>query len=480
VEIGPDTRARCEEVGGVADLAGSIEAEGADRLAALWSWLASWIGSDGGVNGPVVHRSDLKRLGAIHDTPWTQAAVIDGLLHLYRRTGQAYWLTNAVRLGDAQCARQESDGRFRWAGHEDDRFSSLVHNALADCALLHLASALRDDGDSVRRDRYLAVAERNLEQYVIGALYRPRLGGFAMNPIDYYAGRDRFIVNMNSVAIEALIKLDVQRQTDRHGALVRVAGDRIRALQCRDGAWAGGLPYSDLDPDEHIPIYTGLALRGLATLAETTGDPVWREVVGRAAEFLDRATDPDSRLWYHRVRRDRVFRFPIFVAGAGVICDGLLDAAQSTGRTLDTRDLAARLLRFQHRHGAIRNFIGYDHPDNGRARGKGTTCWEDVYPTANWNAQAFRFLCRVLPPPEPPRRLRGGRMITWSRRYLYLENARVSAVIGMGPPRSRLASVYVKPWRRGLVIPRPSVVVRAAVRKLMRLSRRGDVTSTAR
>src|SRR2546426_2266294 len=116
-------------------LAARVESEGPDRLEALWDWLSSWIASDGGVNGPVVHRGDLKRLVAIHDTPWTQAAVIEGLLHLYRRTGRDYWLGSAVRLGDAQCTRQESDGRFRWAGHEDDRFSSLVHNAFADCAL---------------------------------------------------------------------------------------------------------------------------------------------------------------------------------------------------------------------------------------------------------------------------------------------------------------------------------------------------------
>ena len=452
-------------------LAARVESEGPDRLEALWDWLSSWIASDGGVNGPVVHRGDLKRLVAIHDTPWTQAAIIEGLLHLYRRTGRDYWLGSAVRLGDAQCTRQESDGRFRWAGHEDDRFSSLVHNAFADCALLYLAGVLRDRSDSARRNRYLVSAERNLQNYVIGKLYRPRLRGFAMNPIDYYTGHDRFIVNMNSIAVEALIMLDRQRQTHRHTKLVLAVGERIRSLQSNDGPGEGGLPYSDLRLDEHIPLYTGLSLRGLPGLAQVTGDPAWMEVARGAVEFLERMKDPDTRLWYHRVDRDGVDRFPIFVAGAGMICNGILDAAQLTGSAVDTYDLAARLLRFQYHHGAIRNFIGYDHPDNGRARGRGLECWEDVYPTPNWNAQAFHFLCRVLPPPEPPRRPLGRLAGAWSRRYVYMETPRFSTVVGMWPPGRSIVALYVKRLRHGLVVPGPDVVLRVAMHKIMKLRR---------
>jgi hypothetical protein len=96
-----------------------------------------------------------------------------------------------------------------------------------------------------------------------------------------------------------------------------------------------------------------------------------------------------------------------------------------TGSALDAHALAGRLLRFQYRHGAIRNFIGYDHPDNGRSRGTGADCWEDVYPTPSWNAQAFHFLSRILPPPEPPVRRITARACVWSRRYVYVETRRV-------------------------------------------------------
>jgi hypothetical protein len=451
-------------------MAAHEETADAGRLAALWDWLSSWIVSGGGVNGPVVHRGDLKRMLAIHDTPWTQEATIEGLLQLYRRSGRDYWLNFALRLGDAQCARQRADCAFRWAGHEDDRFSSLIHNALADCALLHLADVLRDRSDAARRTRYVTAAQRNLEQYVIGALYRPRLQGFAMNPTDYYAGRDRFVVNMNSVAIEALIKLDRQRGSDRHTPLVRAVGERIRSLQSRQGPGEGGLPYSDLEPETHVPLYTALALRGLIGLADVTRDPSWAEVTRGVVAFLNRLEDSGTGLWYHKLEGPRLHRFPLFVAGAGMICNGLVDAVQLTGAEFDVHALARRLLRFQYHHGAIRNFIGYDHPDNGRPRGRAKDCWEDVYPTPNWNAQAFRFLCRVLPPPEPPVRCSWGLESAWSRRYVYMETRRLSVVAAMWPLRSVVIAVFLKRLRHGLVVPGPHMIVRAVVNRLTKFS----------
>jgi hypothetical protein len=426
------------------------------------------VASDGGVNGPVVHRSDLKRMFAIHDTPWTQAAVIGGLLHLYRRSGNGHWLSCALRLGDAQCARQQADGRFRWAGHEDDRFSSLVHNCLADSALLDLAEVLRDQNDAARRSHYVTVAEKNLRDYVIGRLYRPGLGGFVMNPIDYYAGRDRFILNMNSIAIEALVKLDRQRGADRHAEVVSAVGERIRSFQSPGGACEGGLPYSNLQPDVHIPIYTALTLRSLPALAEVTGDASWAEVARRAVASLGRLEDPATGLWQHQFDGDRLCRFPIFVAGAGMICNGVLDAARLTGTEVDVNELTKRLLRFQYPNGAIRNFIGYDHPDNGRRRGKGMESWEDVYPTPAWNAQAFHFLCRVLPPPEPPVQPSDHRLRMRSPRYVYVETRRFSAVLGLWPLAGGILALFVKRLRFGLVVPGPRMILRAAVNAVTR------------
>jgi hypothetical protein len=59
-----------------------MDGDGSERLGALWDYLSSWVAPDGGVHGPVVHRGDLKRMFAIHDTAWTQQAVLEGLLSL--------------------------------------------------------------------------------------------------------------------------------------------------------------------------------------------------------------------------------------------------------------------------------------------------------------------------------------------------------------------------------------------------------------
>jgi hypothetical protein len=424
-------------------------------LPELWTYLSSWLGPNGGVHGPVVHRSDLKRMRATHDTPWTQHAIIEGLLELYQRSKCDHWLDMAVRLADAQCTRLEPAGHFRWAGHEDDRFSSLIHNVLADCALLAVAESLRDRGDYERRERYLNAVERNLLDYVIGKLYRPELGGFVMNPFDHYVGTDRFIANMNSVALEALIKLDVQHGTTRFAELVGRVAETLLSQQAHDGPCRGSFCYSHMERNFHIPLYTALTLRGLPALMHYTCNTELREAARDALAFLASAVDSDTGLWVHQVEPERVRRYPIFVAGAGMICNGILEAAQLAGMAVDSGALAARLLRYQYPNGAIRNFVGYNHPDNGRPQGTGNPCWEDVYPTPNWNAQAFRFLCRVLPPPEPatPPPLRSFFLSSRPDAYFYFETNRISLISGARPHKNIFLALYLKPLRYGLVIP---------------------------
>lgn len=287
-----------------------------------------------------------------------------------------------------------------------------------------------------------------------------------MAETDYYAGRDRFIANMNSVAIEALIELDRYRGTDRHHDRVRTVGERLRSLQSTGGPSRGSFAYSQLEPDVHIPLYTALTLRGFPGLAEVTGEKFWTDAAGEAVAFLARMEDPRTRLWYHRLEGGRVHRYPLFVSGAGVICNGLLDSARVTGAEVDDQDLARRLLRFRLRHGAIRNFVGYDHPDNWRRGGSGRESWEDAVPTPNWNAHAFRFLCRVLPPPEPPGQAASPRVLALSRRYAYLEGRSISAVLGLRPCRHAVAAVFVKRLRYAVVVPGPQTALRAVARGL--------------
>jgi len=274
---------------------------------------------------------------------------------------------------------------------------------------------------------------------------------------------------MNAAAVEAMLQLDRARCATRSGALAREIIERIFSLQAQDGRVRGSFAYSDVETDGHVSLYTGLTLSGLASAERLMRGTVPPDSFREATGFLRSVEDPESGLWFHKIQSDRLYRYPLFVAGAGMVCNGLLDAAEIVGTAFDGESLAARLLNHQYPNGAIRNFIGYDHPDNGRRAGRGAECWEDIYPTPNWNAQAFQFLCRVLPPPEPPRntRLRGA--VVASRNYIYYERDAFSAIVGLRPLPRGVAAVYIKALRYGLVIPGAHTLLRAVVRVLMKL-----------
>lgn len=106
----------------------------------MLDWLNTWRQDDGAYNGYVVHRFDLKRVKKIHDTPWEQTPIIDGLFNIYNATNDLTYYNMAKQSVLLQISRLDTvTGMFDFAGFEDDRFSSLVHNSLADCALLTFA-----------------------------------------------------------------------------------------------------------------------------------------------------------------------------------------------------------------------------------------------------------------------------------------------------------------------------------------------------
>lgn len=368
----------------------------------MWTYLSSWLSDSGGVNGPVVHRANLKRMRRIHDTPWTQAAVIEGLLNLYRNSSNSYWLEHAIRLGHAQCDRLSDNGSFKWAGHEDDRFSSLVHNALADCALmsiLEMLAATSQEHGSLR-ERYTRVVATNIDRHLMGRLYRPELGGFKVNhPHDFYADGDRFVVNMNSVAAETLLRFDRLRGTSGFSEIAAGIGERILEHQVRSGPFKGAYAYADNEPDTFVTIYSALTMRGLPYLYRLTGDQRYMISAENALSHLEYMRDQETDLWIHQIREGRRCRYPVFVAGAGMVAEGARIAAGMAGREPELASHARALLRYQMRNGAIRNFIGYQSGEYGSLAKRADT-WEDVFPTPNWNAQAFQFISGVTSAPE--------------------------------------------------------------------------------
>jgi hypothetical protein len=282
---------------------------------------------------------------------------------------------------------------------------------------------------------------------------------------------------MNSVAVDAMIACDRLGRTRHFQEAIEKIGPRILALQSGQGPWRGAFAYSNVQPDCHVCLYTALALTGLPGLSEVTGDPRYAQAARQAWDHIQALRDERTGLWHHMVDRGRLHRNPIFVAGAGMIANALLDVEDIADRRLDRQAVADRILAFAHPHGGIANFVGYDSRDNFRRRGTSRPCWEDALPTPNWNAQAFYFLSRISRAPDPdrlpPAESAGGA----TKRYIWFESPRGLALVGLAPARSLFAGLWVKQLPAGVSLSlirlvqgfkRPIRAIRSFVKRCLR------------
>ncbi|NMC14578.1 MAG: hypothetical protein GYA34_17040, partial [Chloroflexi bacterium] len=363
------------------------------------SWLQTWKTKYGAYNGYVVHRHDLKRMFRIHDTPWSQSSIINGYLNLYQRTKDEKWLDEAIQAADLQCSRFHKSGKYIYAGFEDDRFSSLVHNSLANCALLDLASALIKDNKYKKAQNYLDVAKDNIDKYIIGKLWNEEFGAFKFSEIDYYSPPNlvRFVTNMNSLAVESIVKLSNLVNDKGYQDYVLRIGEWLLTEQIESqGLESGGINYSQVQPRVLISIYTALAMRGIDDLYQLTQDKRYLQMIKNAARHLMVLIDPETNLFYHSICQGRLFRYPQFIAGAGIILKALDDARILTGEYFNYEESLNAILEKQLANGSFPNFVGYNTPENCRLNGIKEKVWEDMVPVMGWNAHIFEFLTRTV------------------------------------------------------------------------------------
>lgn len=357
------------------------------------SWLQTWKTKKGAYNGYVVHRHDLKRMFKIHDTPWSQGPIINGYLNLYLKTKDNKWLQEAIQAADLQCKRLHKNGKYIYAGFEDDRFSSLVHNSLANCALLDLAKILIDEGNNENAQKYLKIVKENIDLYIIGVLWNEDFGAFKFSEIDYYTPNvTRFVVNMNSVAVESLIKLSILTGEKKYQEYAMRVGEWILTEQIEStDTENGGINYSQVQPRVLISIYTALAMRGLDDLFYITEDQRYLKMMKKAAIHLKNLVDPETKLFYHAIINGKIVKYPQFVAGAGIILKALDDTKKLTGEKYNYQDIFKVILRNQLPNGGFSNFIRYRGKDNSRSK-----IWENIVPIVGWNAHFFEFLTRKI------------------------------------------------------------------------------------
>lgn len=404
-----------------------------EALSKQISWLQTWKTKKGAYNGYVVHRFGSKRMFKIHDSPWSQGPIINGYLNLYQKTKDDKWLQEASQAADLQCIRLHKSGRYIYAGFEDDRFSSLVHNSLANCALLDLAKVLIDEGDDEKAWEYLRIAKENIDRYIIGVLWDENFGAFKFSEIDYYTPDViRFVVNMNSVAVESLIKLSsLTGEKKYQDCAVRVGAWMLTEQIKSSGLENGGINYSQVQPRVLISIYTALAMRGIDDLYELTKDKRYLEMMKNAANHLLNLIDPETKLFYHAVLEGDILKYPQFIAGAGMILKALDDTEKLTGEKFNHHDTLNTILKKQFPNGGFSNFVGYRNKNSDE-----NEVWEDIVPVMGWNAHIFEFLTRRVQKDFSYKPIKFSNIFFTSKNYHYSESKRSILILGIKPIRS--------------------------------------------
>lgn len=461
-------------------------------LGPLIGWLESWRNQQGAYNGFIVHRTEARRMARVHDTAWTQSAMIRGYGNLYRKRREKRWEQPMTLAADLLAARYEPrSGRILHTGHEDERFQSLVNCALAVCSLLSIVDLV----DRRRRERYVRLAADHVRRYWLDVLWVDSEGAFKFSEIDYLSPQeDRFVVNFNTTAAEALLKLHaitglvefrdramrvgqwlIDRWDETQQVNRTMLAGRTTVADNPASEWMapGGLSYQFTrtirKPDNYVTLYTGLSLRGFYALYKTTGDERFAEIIRAQSEYLLAMRDPETRLFYQAALAGKIEKNPLFIAGAGMILLGLHEVRELIGNQAIPEDTIESILSRAHPNGSYPSFLGMNDKGCPRRDGGGVV-WEDVAATMNWNAQWFEYLTRLVIDPTQILVKRSDEAVCIiTRRFFYSDTPKAVKIISWWPPRSCGIYLYTKKRSRAWVAVRPTGVygsVRSAWKRL--------------
>jgi hypothetical protein len=307
-----------------------------------------------GYAGPVVHwwRDCLRYTGAGLD--WRYEGIIGGYLNLYQRSGDPRWLAKACRAGDDLIRGQLATGNFRNSSFERNPYSGgTPHEAACDLALLLLARELKDsntrhtrafkkdpkdtkestdssavvelglDGsESTRRggdwQRYLQVAERNLNGFILGILWDENQAYFRNTAHDA-----SFVPNKAATIVEALFAWAQLTGDDRLlEKYARPTLDRILACQVRapgnwlDGAVLQGIAGAQIN-ERYFPFYIARCIPALVQGSQMFAEPRYLEGARRALDFILRQRYADGSYPQVVYGNGKANRYPQWIAGIG-------------------------------------------------------------------------------------------------------------------------------------------------------------------
>lgn len=401
----------------------------------MFEWLNTWRQENGAYNGWVVHRFDLKRLKYIHDTPWEQTPIIDGLFNLYKATGNIKYYIMAKESVILQISRlDEGTGMFDNAGFEDDRFSSLVHNSLADCALLTFAENCNTDDEALKQKALNAV-KINLDKYFMGVLYCKDAQAFKFSAVDYYWPQaNRFVANMNSVAIEVMMRYFKISGQEFYRNLALQVLKSVTDLVCtqKDSIQEGAIGYANTHPDWYISIYTALALRGICEVYKYNKDKELEKIMISSVSHLLKYTD--NGYFCHAIQDGKRMPYPYWIAGGGMILKAVDDVEKLTGVHFDIDKQVETILKHQQKCGGVSSFKKYNSTDNHRRKNKPeVSVWEDIVPGPPWNAHLFEYLTRFANRNFDSFVPHNSTSFVIKPRYIYYENKKTFFVFSVVP-----------------------------------------------
>jgi len=360
-------------------------------LSRLDAWLETMRCPEG-YSGPVAHwwQNCLQFTGAGLD--WRYEGILIGYLNLYRSTGERGWLAKARRAGDDLVQGQLPSGSFCNSCFELNPYSGgTPHEAACDLALLHLAEALREEGDPSWKT-YLAAAERNLRGYFLDVLWDAEAQSFRDHPCI-----PSFVPNKAATLVEALLQWAAL--TGEETLVTRYALPTLEAIlthQVRGGALDGAIcQYSQNGRmvSKFFPYYIARCVPGLVAGYKWTREERYLDAAWRAMSFILRWRYEDGSFPQVVYPGGRVNRYPQWIAAVGDILRAM-SLLKAYGFEADPEPTLTWLLQGQEPSGAFRTAWGFAAQITQRQPGH-LPEFRDLLPVCGWNDKAFRYLTEL-------------------------------------------------------------------------------------
>lgn len=420
----------------VAAPASRLAERAADVLTRLDAWLQT-MRAPGGYAGPISHwwESCLLYCGPMID--WRYEGLLSAYVTLAEHGGSPLWLARARAAADDVLAGQLPGGTFRNSSFQYGPIEGgTPHEAAVDVGLLELARLLRAAGDPDWQ-RYLAAAERNIRQYLLGMLWSP--AGFMEQPWDKTP-----VPNKNATAMEALLlfeELTGQEMSCYIEAALRV----ILGAQLRGGPRDGATVHLGTGRWQlAIGIYTARSMAAVLRYCERHARPELLDAAARAIAFLNRQLTSRGAIFGH-YRDGRPITNPRWIAPSGdILRVAVMGARYGLTPPSMIEALVDLLAAGQLPSGGISTAYGFAHRGSERPY-TGLPDFRDLLPVVGWCDKALRGLALVAAPARPaPGAITGDvtRPCTWKgRRCVFYEDA---ATIGLEQANGRTLYRWAK------------------------------------